>query len=540
MSRDLDIRSGVYHDSVTLMQVSRTVGDEPGVSAALVAMATQLNVDLVVGMGFEPPADAGPNDLLIALEASDDDALARARAAADAALAASRTAPPSDFGSEPRPRTVGAAIARSDATIAFVSTPGAHAFGDAMDALTKGVPVIVFSDNVPLTQEVRLKEEASRRGLLVMGPDCGTAVIGGVGFGFANVVRPGPVGVVAASGTGAQHLMSLLDASDVGISHCLGVGGRDMSDEVGAVSTLAAMDALASDPATEVIVVVGKPPGPRAAERVRSHAAAQSTPVVFALLGEGEPDLTETARSVVDAAGATWSEPRSWPASTAPEPLLEGPAPHAPTAERPEDPASRSRGFVRGLFSGGTLCDEAMAIVSGELGEVRSNIPLRPEWALDADHDVGGHVMIDFGDDALTLGRPHPMIDGSLRAERILAEAGDPTCSVLLLDVVLGHGAHPDPAAELGPVIGEAQLTAARDGRELPVVVSLVGTAGDPQDLDRQAKTLNDAGAAVYVSNAAAAREAVRRVADRPAGQGPPDSVTDVLDTDDDLPGGEE
>ncbi|NEE02136.1 FdrA family protein [Phytoactinopolyspora halotolerans] len=507
MTRDLSVRPGVYHDSVALMQVSRSVADEPGVNAALVAMATPLNVDLAAGMGFTAPDGAGPNDLMIAIDAADDDALARARAIVEAALAGRRAqatqAHQSDAG--PQPRTLGSAVERSDATVAFVATPGPHAFVDAMDALLSDVPVVVFSDNVSVADEVRLKQAAQRRGLLVMGPDCGTAVISGVGFGFANVVRPGPVGIVAASGTGAQQLMSLLDASGAGISHCLGVGGRDMSDEVGALSTLTALDMLAADPATEVIVVVGKPPGRRAAEQVHEHAATLTTPVLFAMLGPGQPDLTAAARSAVETLGMPWQEPRSWAA----------PDDAAPTTPPAADVAPR---YVRGLFSGGTLCDEAMAVVAAELGPVYSNIPLRPEWSLGTDLQpmsaagVEHHVMVDFGDDALTLGRPHPMIDGSLRAHRMLAEALDPTCGVLLLDVVLGHGAHPDPAAELARVIAECRTIASRRGRELPVVVSLIGTAGDPQDLDRQAEALNGAGASVHLSNAAAAREAVRHV----------------------------
>jgi FdrA protein len=363
-----------------------------------------------------------------------------------------------------------------------------------MDALDHGVPVIVFSDNVPLEREIQLKQAARQRRLLVMGPDCGTAVIGGVGFGFANVVRPGPVGLVAASGTGAQHLMGLLDAAGVGISHCLGVGGRDLSDDVGGLSTLTSMDMLAADHTTELIVVVSKPPAPAVAERVRAHAATLNTPVLFALLGEGQPDLTWTARSVVEATGGAWAEPRSWSPPAVPSP---------------------TGGYLRGLFAGGTLCDEAMVIAAAALGPVRSNIPLRPEWTLPRDLRGDGHAMIDFGDDALTQGRAHPMIDGSLRAERILTESADPACGVLMLDVVLGHGAHPDPAAELAPAIAAAQERARADRRDLAVVVTLAGTAADPQGLEQQAEGLAGAGAVVHLSNAAAARHAVDLVKGR-------------------------
>lgn len=482
-TRHLELRRGTYRDSVSLMQVSRAVGTEPGVERALVAMATQLNLDLLAGMGFAAPDSAGPNDLVVAIAAADSDALDRARQRLDTELAGGGAPAPGGFGSAPAPRTIGAAVRAGGATLAVISTPGQHAYTDAADALDAGASVLLFSDNVPVEQEIALKAEAARRGLLVMGPDCGTAVVAGVGLGFANVVRPGPVGMVAASGTGAQQVLCLLDAAGVGISHCLGVGGRDLSDAVGAASTLTALDALDADPATELILVVSKPPAPAVAAKVRAHAAALATPVVFALLGEGQPDLTAAVESALTALGQ--APPAPWPSW--------------PSDGRP------GGGQLRGLFSGGTLCDEAMVIAAAALGPVASNIPLRPDWALPADLRATGHAMIDFGDDRLTQGRPHPMIDGTLRLERLAAEAADPTCGVVLLDVVLGHGAHPDPAAELAPAIAAARA-------DLAVVVSLCGAAGDPQGLQRQAGALRDAGAEVFLSNAEAARYAIGRL----------------------------
>ncbi len=315
---------------------------------------------------------------------------------------------------------------------------------------------MVFSDNVPLALEVALKERADAAGVLVMGPDCGTAVVGGVGLGFANVVRPGPVGLVAASGTGAQQLMALLDGAGVGISHCLGVGGRDLSAEVAGRSTLRALDLLDADPDTTQVVVISKPPAPAVAEAVRAHAASLSTPVRFALLGPGQPDLTETAAAVVADVGGTWAAPEHWTGAV---------------------PAGRAGGRLRGLYAGGTLCDEAMLLATARVGRVASNIPLDPGWALADDLASVGDTMIDFGDDRLTRGRPHPMIDGSVRAQRVLAEVADPTCGVLLLDVVLGLGAADDPAGELA-----APVRAATDAG-VPVVAVVVGTGDDPQGL---------------------------------------------------------
>jgi FdrA protein len=454
------------------MEVSRAVASTPGVSAALVAMATELNLALAAGQGFTIP-DATPNDLLVAVDAADvDAALATLAAELD-----KRVAPGGSGPSDTPPRTVGSAVRRSGANLALISTPGRYAVADAADALLAGASVVLFSDNVPIPAEIALKDLAATQGLLLMGPDCGTAVVGGVGLGFANVVRPGPVGLVSASGTGAQQVMSLLDAAGVGISHCLGVGGRDLSAAVSGRSTRAALRALDADPATELILVISKPPAPEVAGAIRAYAQTLATPVFFALLGAGEPDLTAATESVIAALGLSTVD---WPAW-------------------PRDPVAR-RGSLRGLFSGGTLCDEAMLIAATTLGPIRSNIPLRPEWTLGADLDPGGaHAMIDFGDDALTAGRPHPMIDSTLRLERLRTEAADPTCAAILLDVVLGHAAHPDPAAELVPAIAAI---------DTPVVISLTGTDGDPQDLIQQISALHHAGAAVFRSNAAAARHA--------------------------------
>ncbi|HEX6578529.1 MAG TPA: hypothetical protein VF082_09175 [Jiangellaceae bacterium] len=488
MSRHLQVRPGAYRDSVSLMQVSQRVGAQPGVVSALVAMATDLNLELLAGMGFSSPGGASANDMLVAVEAVDDGALSAAVRQVDVILA-ERHAPTGNGMGESPPRTIRAAS--PGATLALISTPGIHAAADAFEALDAGLDVVIFSDNVPLAHEIALKRAAARRGRLVMGPDCGTAVVAGVGLGFANIVRPGPVGVVAASGTGAQQAMCLLDAAGVGVSHCLGVGGRDLSAAVGAASTLAALDLLAADAATERVLVVSKPPAADVAAEVRQQALRLGLPVDLALLGPDQPTLTDAVERVVRELGLPWPEPAAWPALRA----------HRPRA-----------GALRGLFAGGTLCDEAMLVACARLGPVRSNIPLEPDWRLPDDLRADGHLMIDFGDDRLTRGRPHPMIDNSLRVQRLVEEGADPRCGVVLIDVVLGHGAHPDPAAELGPAIQRARSTAAAGGRDLAVVVSLVGTAADPQGLVHQAETLQTAGASVHLSNAAAARAAVELV----------------------------
>jgi len=487
MSRSVELRRGGYVDSVTLMQVSASVAAIAGVRAALVAMATDLNIELAVGMGFDVPDEPSANEMLVAVEADTEDALRVALEGVDSALTPSVAPTTGSLEDSPPPVTVGAAARTAPRpAIALISTPGEYAFADAVDAIDAGLHTMVFSDNMSVSQEVALKEYAESAGVLLMGPDCGTAVVGGVGLGFANVVRPGPVGIVAASGTGAQQVMALLDGAGVGVSHCLGVGGRDLSEQVQGRSTLRALDLLDADPATELVVVVSKPPAAEVASAVRAHAASLGTPVLFGLLGPGQPTLTATTQSVVEALERFWSAPQHWPGAAV---------------------VVRRGGYLRGLFTGGTLCDEAMLLAWSRLGRICSNIPLEPSWALAEDLASVGHTMVDFGDDRLTRGRPHPMIDGSLRVERFFREVEDRSCAVLLVDVVLGLAAAADPAGDLAEAVRQATSAG------VAVVASVVGTRDDPQGLRSQAALLNGAGASVYLSNAQAAEAAVDLVA---------------------------
>ncbi len=445
----VEVRRGTYHDSVRLMQASRALQQAQGVEEALVAMATDLNRELLAGMGFDLSAigEAGPNDLIVAVRAVDDQAVAHARDTLEAALIA-RAEHNSGMLAAPPAHVVGSAA--NGATLALISVPGEHAFVEAMDALNHGLHVMVFSDNVSIEQEVTLKTTAERLGLLVMGPDCGTAIVNGVGLGFANVVQPGPVGVVGAAGTGIH----------------------DLSVEVGGRSTLQGLAALDGDPSTEVLVVVSKPPAPEVAARVRAAAAACATPTVLAFLGEEGVTLEGAVGRTLDVLGRKRPVYASWSAP---------PADHRP-------------GVLRGLFSGGSLSSEAARLAAASLGKVGT------------DETTAGHTVVDYGEDQYTSGRPHPMIDQRLRLQRLEAAGRDPDVGVILLDVVLGHGAHPDPASELAPVIAAATAAGAA------VVVSLCGTRGDPQGRDGQAELLNEAGASVWLSNAAAAGHAISLV----------------------------
>ena len=499
MIEQILLRRGEYHDSVTLLRITQAVAGTPGVTAAQVAMATELNIELTRGLGFEIP-DAAPTDLLIAVRAADEDAVRAGLAAVDVAIVAARTPTSTGGGDLAPPRTVRtAAAAAPDAALVLLSVPGSAVLGEALDALDAGRHVMVFSDNVPIEHEVLLKQRAADAGLLVMGPDCGTAVVSGVGLGFANVLTASrepdsgspKVGIVAASGTGAQQLSCLLDEAGVGVSHVLGVGGRDLSAPVGGRSTLRALAMLDDDPDTGHILVLSKPPDPTVAQRIRAAASGARTPVTTVLLGPGQPDLTTAAETVLSA--------------------LEVPIPDWPSWGSERAVPDGTSGALRGLYAGGTLADEVMLVAERIVGDLRSNIPLRADLALPESVHArpqlagAGHAVVDLGDDAFTRGRPHPMIDPSLRLDLLAAQAADPEVRVLLLDVILGHGAEADPAARLAPAIQRALRTA---GRPLSVVIALIGTRGDPQHRDRQAADLTAAGAAVFASNAAAARAA--------------------------------
>ena len=454
----VELRSGVYADSVTLLQVSRELQQLPQVATAQVAMATPLNVEVLERMGFSVPDDATVNHLVVAVRLAPDGDLDAALAAVDAALAGSRraVAGPSE---EAPPRTTAAALRREPGSLVLVSVPGQSAAVEAMDALSAGSDVMVFSDNVPLEQEVALKRYAAARDLLVMGPDCGTAVVGGLGLGFANVVTPGPVGIVAASGTGCQQVLALLDHAGVGVTTAYGVGGRDLSAEVGGLATRTALARLDHDPGVELAVLISKPPADEVARELTAYTASLPTPVHLALLGAGRPDLTTATEEVLRALGR---DVPAWP--------VRG-GTRAATGTR-----------IHGLFVGGTMKQEAEVLVAA------------------AGLDAGQYDLVDFGDDEYTTGRAHPMIDPTLRLERLAEVAEDEDTGVVLMDVVLGHGAEDDPAAALAPAI---------DGIRPPVVVTVVGTAHDPQGLDRQVGALAAAGAEVHLSNAGATRRAL-------------------------------
>jgi succinyl-CoA synthetase alpha subunit len=496
----------LYRDSVSLMQLADAVSKLAGVERASVLMASEANLGLMRDAGLVAGAvNAGASDLLIAVRAKSDAALTAALDHAERALKEEPRAAAGGGPAELAPRSVEMALAAAPtANLALISTPGEYAAAEAMKALRLGLHVMLFSDNVALEDEVALKAFARDQGLLVMGPDCGTAILNGVPLAFANVVRRGPIGLVGASGTGLQQIGTLVDRLGLGVSHAIGTGSHDLHDAVGGVTMLQGIAALAGDPATKVLVLVSKPPAPRVAEKVLAAAGRTGKPVVVCFVGADPKTIKGRnlypAHTLEDAARAAVALARGR------KPSARGAA--APPAQRIRLAAGQR--YVRGLYSGGTFCYEASLLLGEAFDRIWSNAPVDAAGRIDDVWHSREHTVIDLGDDVFTRGRPHPMIDHRLRNERIAQEAADPAVAVILLDVVLGHGAHPDPAAEMAPAIAAARARAAKGKRRIAFVGFVCGTAGDPQNLPRQEAALEKAGVLLAASNAAAVRLAAR------------------------------
>jgi FdrA protein len=493
------LKPSAYFDSVTLMLVQREVRQLPGVEDAGAVMGTDANKELLRDAGLLTPEaqTARPDDLILSVRAASDAVATGALAHAEALLVPRREAAP--VGTY-RPKTVASAAQMlPGANLALISVPGRFAAGVAKDALAAGLHVMLFSDNVPIEAEVELKRAAATRGLLLMGPDCGTAIIGGAGLGFANQVRRGPIGIVGAAGTGIQEVASLVHRGGAGISHAIGTGGRDLHRVVRGMTAHQGLAVLAADPGTEVIVLISKPPAPEVAAQVLGAVQRIPKPVVVDFVGAtvAATERLHVAHTLEEAAQKAVT-------------LATGGPPRWPQWEvLPAQEAGRlasTQKYVRGLYSGGTLCYEALVLLPRYVGPVHSNTPLDSAEALETALRSRAHTVIDMGSDEFTAGRLHPMLDPDLRHQRLLREAEDPEVAVILLDVVLGHGAHPDPARELAVVIRQARARAQGAGRWLPVVISVCGTDEDPQNYEAQVAALVDAGAIVQASNAQAAR----------------------------------
>ena len=507
-----DVRRGAYCDSIVLMQLQSALQGLDGVADCGAVMATDANLALLESNGLRPPdVDAGPDDLLVVVAADAADAADAALAQVDQLLARRRGRSSEGY----RPRSLEAAVrALPDARWVLVSVPGRYARTVAEKALELGRHVFLYSDNVPMADEAELKRRAHDKGLLVMGPDCGTAIVGGVGLGFANRVRRGDIGLVGASGTGLQAVTSRIHGLGGGVSHALGTGGRDLHAEIGAVTALQGLDLLARDPRTRVIVLISKPPAPAVAARLLAAARQTEKPVVVDFLGYPPPSRHVGALYFASGLGEA--------AEIAMELSMASEDSRTLELYRRGDGGGRC---LRGLFAGGTLAYEALQGLRAFLAPMASNIAMDGVERLDDPTTSRGHTIVDLGDDALTVGRLHPMIDPDLGLRRLRREAEDPDTGLVLVDVVLGHGAHPDPAGELAPVI-----EAVRGERpELGVVALVVGTDEDPQDLGEQIERLERAGARVVRHLPDAIDHIVRRLTPPPTAP-PPGAVAVPLD----------
>ncbi len=468
----------LYRDSVTLMMIASKLQGIAGVERAGVVMATPANLEILATAGMLPDAlAASPDDLVIVVRC-DDEAIADAAIAAATDQVAGVGQSESGAAELVRPGTLLEGVhALSGANMLSVSTPGAYAPLLVKQGLQAGLHVFCFSDNVSVADEVALKALAVSKGLLLMGPDCGTALIDGMPLGFVNAVSRGPVGIVSASGTGAQEVMCQLDAQGVGVSQVIGVGGRDLSAEVGASMTNLALDLLSADEETSCIVLIGKPPAPEVADALLARLAKSAKPVVVCLIGNSHVGTVGPVTTTATLAGA----------ATAAATLVGAPAlDDAPLAVLPQ--TGVHGGGVLGLYTGGTLASEAKYLLR--------------ENGIKAE-------ILDLGDDEYTVGRPHPMIDPSLRSARVWEAGADPSIGIILVDLVLGFGSSMDPGTPLAQAAVAAHAAAKADGRVVHIVASICGTSRDPQSITAQRKLLLDAGIIVAESNAAAVRTAV-------------------------------
>jgi succinyl-CoA synthetase alpha subunit len=516
------VKKSYYFDSVTLMNIARDMRALPGIEDAALVMGTEANKGLLkqAKMFMDDINSATANDLVLVLKGTDE-AVENAIARVESSLT-KRSTPSLETGQH-QPRTIRTAIqSQPDANLVVISVAGQYAAAEAWEALHRGLHVLLFSDNVPLADEVALKRYAVEHGLLMMGPGAGTAILNGVALGFANVVPSGPVGIISAAGTGLQEVSCLLANRGIGISQGVGVGGRDLSDEVGGMMMLHALDFLQQDTDTEILILISKRPSKKVSETVlaKLHEGEKSAVVIFMgkkLTQEEQIDKLEKliifhAQSLYEATIAAEILLKGGELSTLQDQLADETRELEQIANDLRSRLKPSQSYLRGLFSGGTLCQEAIQIWSEQLGPIWSNAPLDPEHKLPKSNQSREHTALDLGEEEFTVGRPHPMIDNELRIRRLLKEARDPAVAVIQMDIVLGFGAHPNPAGELSPAILEAKKIAGEQDRPLIIVTAITGTKHDPQNFELQRSLLENANAIVMHNNALASSLSARLV----------------------------
>lgn len=494
------IKPNLYQDSVSLMLMSNKLSAIDGVNQLSVMMGTPANIDIFKNTGlYTPDLDqASPSDLCIVIDTDQEHIIDEVLEAIEDFLKNQATA--SSKNNVEKVRTWDRALSiMPDANLAVISVPGKYAAEEAEKAIDRGLHAFIFSDNVAIEEEQRIKAKARTKGLLVMGPDCGTGIISGLPVAFSNVLAAGNIGVVGASGTGIQEVTTLIDKLGGGISHAIGTGGRDLSEEVGAITMIDSIKALAENKETEILVIVSKPPAPKVREQVVSVLSATGKPVVAIFMGEKPTQYLPNVKFA-----HTLEETAIMAVETALGKQLE----LASAAELPADLGFKTgQTKIRGLYTGGTLAYEAATLIK-EAFQVDKKKKYDEGYLLQYD----GHEVIDLGDDIYTQGRPHPMIDGTTRFQYIEETAANADVAVVLIDLVLGYGANEDMATQLSKSIAKAKAIASQDGRTLHFVGSICGTKNDPQDYDGQYRLLEEAGVILTESNYSAVRTALKLV----------------------------
>jgi len=498
------VKVNYYRDSVQLLHLSQRAKQIDGILDAAVVMATSTNKEMLASLKLltREGKEAAPNDMIIAVAAESMSAVdIGVRRIEELFKTSAQTR-------ETRFRNVEEAIrSLPGANLALISVPGYYARELVLSALENGLNVHLFSDHVPQEVELEIKQYAKSKGLLIMGPGAGSAIIGGKAVGFANAVRKGNVGIVAAAGTGLQEVSVLVNDIGLGVSEALGAGGGDVKEKIGGISTLQEIDALARDQTTEVIVVVSKPPDQQVRTKILEHVCSTvSKPVVACFLGSdnfevpmagrGRVRLTRTLHATVQEIAKLSNSPSDSTSISMDQSALQL------VVEENWRKLVPSQRYVRGLFTGGTLAYEALIILDVLIGDVYSNAPLKNGLKLPNSYSSHRDSIIDLGEEEFTAGRPHPMIDPTLRNMRLLTEAKDPEVALIMMDVMLGYGSNPDPAGAMIDSIRKAQQLTRDSGRVLPLLAHVCGTDQDPQKLADQEAKLLDVGVLVLPSNA--------------------------------------
>lgn len=385
-----------------------------------------------------------------------------------------------------------------DTNFAVVSLPGSYAAREVKKLLKAKKHVLLFSDNIDIKDEIELKDLAIENDLLMMGPDCGTAIIKGVGLGFSNRVNKGSIGIVAASGTGLQEVATIISNNSGGISYAFGTGGRDIKESVGGRMMLYCLDLLIKDEETETIVIVSKPPSKNVIEKIINKVKNIKKPVVACFLGEDISvlqstnivlceTLEETAIKVLELNGIKYSD------SFDMDKILKMIS------------SDKKNGYIRGVYCGGTLAYEALLMLEKQNIEIYSNLSKCEERRLKVNDKSLYNTILDMGEDEYTVGKPHPMINSSSRNEQLLKEAEDESVGIIIADIELGYGANDFAADELGETI--KQIKTMRS--DLVFIVVICGSKQDYQDYNLKKNLLIMSGAIVVNSNAQGVRLAI-------------------------------